>query len=68
MANQLYEELKGGMPQNNFLSRFNQFRQSFSGNPKEQVQNLLRSGKVSQQQYDRAVQMAQQLQQMLNLK
>ena len=68
MANQLYEELKGGMPQNNFLSRFNQFRQGFSGNPKEQVQNLLRSGKVSQQQYDRAVQMAQQLQQMLNLK
>lgn len=68
MANQLYEELKGSMPQNNFLSRFNQFRQNFSGNPREQIQNLLRSGKVSQQQYDRAVQIAQQFQQMFNLK
>lgn len=66
MANQLYEELRNVTPQNDFFSRLQQFKQNFRGNPQEQVQNLLRSGKVSQQQYDRAVQMAQQFQRMLN--
>lgn len=66
MSNPLYNELNNVMPQNNFLSRFMQFKQGFHGNPQEQVQTLLRSGKVSQQQYDRAVQMAQQLQKLLN--
>lgn len=66
MANQLYDELKSVTPQNDFFSRFMNFKQNFHGNPQEQVQNLLRSGKISQQQYDRAVQMAQQFQRMLN--
>lgn len=66
MANQLYDELNKVSPQNGFLNRFMQFKQNFHGDPQEQVQNLLRSGKVSQQQYDRAVQMAQQFQRMLN--
>lgn len=51
---------------NNIITMFNQFRQSFSGNPQEAVQNLLNSGRVSQAQYDAAVKQAQQLQQMLN--
>ena len=68
MANQLYEELRNVTPQNDFFSRLQQFKQTFRGNPQEQVQNLLRSGKVSQQQYNRAVQMAQQLQKILNIK
>ena len=55
-------------PQNNLLQRFQQFKQSFQGDPKQQVQQLLNSGRVSQQQYDRAVQMARQFQQMLNIK
>ena len=52
-------------PNNNFsnlLRQFQQFRQSFSGNPQEIVQNMLNSGKISQQQYNNALQMAQQLQ------
>ena len=51
--------------QNNFVARFNQFKQSFQGNPQQQVQQLLNSGKVTQEQYNRAVQIAQQLKQML---
>ena len=47
------------------IQQFQQFRQSFRGDPKQQVQQLLNSGKISQEQYNRAVQMAQQLQQLI---
>lgn len=53
--------------QNNVMQRFLQFKQQFRGNPQEQVQQLLNSGRVTQQQYDAAVQMANQLRSMLNL-
>lgn len=49
----------------NLLQQFKQFRSTFQGNPQEQVQQLLRSGRVSQAQYENAVKMAQQLQGML---
>ena len=58
--NQLYND----MNQNGFVQRFQQFKNSFHGNPQEQVQQLLNSGKVSQEQYNRAVQIAQQFQRM----
>ena len=47
------------------MQRFMQFRQSFNGNPRAQIQQMLNSGQVSQEQYNNAVRMAQQLQQML---
>lgn len=50
---------------NNILQRFQQFQQMFKGDPKQQIQQMLNSGKVSQQQYNQAVQMAQQLQRMI---
>ena len=59
--NQLYND----MNQNGFVQRFQQFKNSFHGNPQEQVQQLLNSGKVSQEQYNRAVQIANQWQRML---
>jgi len=70
MSNPLYAMFGGlnAMPNNgmaNLLKQFQQFRQSFNGNPHEQVQQLLNSGKVSQEQYNRAVQMANMLQQMM---
>lgn len=65
--NPLYEQMQnnqfaGG---GNMVQRFNQFRQNFRGNPQEQVQQLLNSGRVSQAQYNQAVQLAQQLQRMM---
>ncbi len=63
--NQLYNEMQnnqGGT--NGMLQRFQQFRQNFKGDPQQQVQQLLNSGKVSQQQYNQAVQIAQQFQRM----
>ena len=47
------------------MQRFQQFQQSFRGNAGHQIQQLMNSGKVNQQQYNQAVQMAQQLQRMM---
>lgn len=60
--NQLY----GQMNQGNILQRFQQFQKMFRGNPQEQVQQLLNTGRVSQDQYNKAVQMANQLQKMIS--
>ena len=57
--------LYGQMNQNNILQRFQQFQRMFKGDPQKQVQELLNSGKVSQAQYNQAVQMAQQFSRML---
>lgn len=64
--------LMGGMPQmpmgnmQQLIQQFNQFRQSFQGDPRQQVQQLLNSGKISQQVYNNAYQQAQQLQRIIN--
>ena len=66
MANQLYNQMMGGgNQQNNFLQRFNQFRQNFSGDPQQQIQRMLNSGQITQDQYNRAVQQAQNIMRML---
>ena len=59
--NPLFQQMQG----NSLVERFKQFQQMFRGNPQQQVQQLLNSGKVSQAQYNQAVQMANQLQQMI---
>jgi len=43
------------------MAQFNQFRQTFKGDPRQQVQQLLDSGRVTQAQYNAAVQKAQEL-------
>lgn len=66
MSNPLFQMMgNGGGPMGGLLQRFQQFQQTFKGDPRQQVQQLLNSGKVSQDQYNNAVQMAQQLQRML---
>jgi vancomycin permeability regulator SanA len=47
------------------LQQFQQFKSTFRGDPRQQVQSLLNSGKVSQTQYNQAVQMANQLAKMM---
>ncbi len=51
----------------NILARFNRFKQTISGDPQQQVQQLLNSGKVTQDQYNRAVQVANQLRKMMGI-
>lgn len=60
--------LFGMMGGNDVMRRFQQFQQTFQGDPRQTVQQMLNSGKISQAQYDQAVQMAQQLQRMLGVK
>ena len=69
MSNPLYQMMNGGAPQNvsGLVQRFQQFRQTFRGDPRQQVQQLLNSGRVSQTQYNHAVQTANQLRRMLGL-
>jgi hypothetical protein len=64
MNNPIYNQMN---PNQGILQRFNQFRQQFAGDPRQQVQQLLNSGKVSQEQYNRAVQMANQMRKMLGI-
>jgi hypothetical protein len=66
MSNPIFNELGGGMmPQNNMIAQFQQFRQQMQGrNPYEEINKLLQSGAVNQQQLNQAQQMAQQFQSM----
>lgn len=58
--NPLYQQMNN-QPNSNIIQRFQQFKQSFSGNPQQIVQQMLDSGKISQERYNQAVQMANQL-------
>lgn len=69
--NPLFNLFNGGgsiLPPNiqNLLMTFQQFRKGFNGDPKQQVQQLLDSGRVTPEQYNRAVQMANELQKYIN--
>ena len=66
VSNPLYGMMNG--QQNNVLQRFQQFQKMFKGDPRQQVQELLNSGRVSQDQYNKAVQMANQLQRLIGWK
>lgn len=66
MGNPLFNLLSGGMPQGNgpmqILKQFQEFRKQMQGkNPQEEINQLLQSGKISQQQLNQAQQMAGQM-------
>ena len=74
MANPLVNVLSGGMPAmsgpmgqfGQMMQQFQQFKASFQGDPKAEVQKLLQSGKMSQNQLNQLQAMAQQFQQFLH--
>ena len=69
MSNPLFNALGGGMPQGNgpmqMMQQFMQFKQNFKGNPKAEVEKMLQSGRISQQQLNQVQQMAGQFQNLL---
>ena len=65
MSNPLFNMLSGQMQMNPMMQRFNQFRQMFRGDPKQQVQQMLNSGRITQAQYNQAVQTANQMMKMM---
>lgn len=67
MPNPIFNALGGSMPMgnNNMLAQFNNFVKQMQGkNPHEEINRLLQSGVISQQQLNEAQQMAQQFQSM----
>ena len=71
MANPLFNALGGGqMPGmagqfQNMVQQFRQFQQTFQGDPKAEVEKLVQSGRISQQQLNQLQQVAGQFRQLL---
>lgn len=42
------------------MQRFQQFQQTFKGDANQQIQQMMNSGKITQADYNKAVQMANQ--------
>ena len=65
MSNPIFDAFGGNMPGNNMFTQFQQFRKQMQGkNPHEEINRLLQSGAISQQELNQAQQMAQQFQAM----
>lgn len=59
-------QMPGAMGQfQNMVQQFQQFKQSFQGDPRAEVEKLVQSGKISQQQLNQLQQAASQFQQLL---
>ena len=71
MANPFLQALGGGQmpgPMGQFqrmIQQLNQFRANFQGDPKAEVEKLLQSGKMSQQQLNQLQAMAKQIQSLM---
>ncbi len=66
MSNPLFTALGGN--QQNMMSDFQRFMQQMQGvNPHQEINNLLRSGRITQQQLNEAQQKAQQIQSMMGM-
>ncbi len=63
----LYNIMNQNNPYNNFMKQFNEFKKTITGNPQEQIQQLLNSGKITQAQYNQAVQRANMIKNMFGI-
>lgn len=62
MANPLYQAMGNQPnPMADLIRQAKEFKKSFNGNPREEVQRLLDSGQMSQQQFNQLSQVAQQV-------
>ena len=67
MPNALFNALGGQSPNNitSIVRQIKQFQQTFKGDPKTEVERLVRTGQMSQADFDRYAQTANQIMQML---
>lgn len=67
MSNSLFNDFnQNPMSQmGNFINQFNQFRQTFTGNPEAQVKQMLQNGQMSQAQFEQLAQTANQLRKLI---
>ena len=63
--NPLFNRFGNQQNQNpSMIQQFNEFASNFKGNPRQKVEELLRSGQMTKQQFDEYSQMANNLRQM----
>lgn len=71
MSNPFYQAMGGNVnPLGNFgqlVQKFQQFKTSFQGDPKAEVEKMLQSGALTQEQLNRAQAMARQFQNLSQL-
>ena len=65
MANPLYNAMKQNNPLEQLAQQAREFQKQFKGNPREEVQKLLNSGELSQADFNKYSQIAQQVVQMM---
>lgn len=72
MANPIFKILNGNnsMPMaynsfKNMVAQFQQFKETFQGDPRQEIEKLLQSGRMSQQQLNQLQEMAKQFQQLI---
>lgn len=53
---------------NQLMQKVQQLKAQYGGDPNQQIQQMLNSGKITQADYDRAVQRANELKRMFGLK
>ncbi len=63
--NPIFQQMNGQNGKNNFFQQFQSFKNSFRGDPQQIIQQMLNSGRITQQQYDNAVKMANQFRQFI---
>lgn len=62
MANPLYNNFGNQQnPMANLIRQAREFKKQFTGSPRDEVQRLLNSGRMSQQQFNQFSQIAQQV-------
>lgn len=63
MPNPIFQVLGGGNSQSNMMQQFQQFMNQMKGkDPNAMIQEMVSSGRISQQQLDAAQKQAQQMQ------
>ena len=66
MANNLYNQFaRQNNPFEQLAQQAKDFRKQFTGNPRQEVERLLRTGAMSQQDFNRYSQIAQQVAQFI---
>lgn len=64
--NPIYQQIKSQPNgQDGFMARFRSFKNEFTGDPRQKIQQMLNSGQITQAQYNEAVNKANQIIQML---
>ena len=63
--NPILNQPQQGFNMGGFMQQLQQLRQNFKGDPQQYIQQMLNSGKITQDQYNAAVQKAQGIMRMM---